>query len=171
MEQTKGATQSGKKKRMQRGFLFLVVLFLSVQIFLFSHSTGTESGGISKGLTAFLLSLLQKLFRGADREKLFDILHVLVRKTAHFSLYFLLACSVQALARSYQLSIRKSALIAAGYSLLYAISDEIHQRFVPGRSGQITDVLIDFSGAAVGILVYCLLSYWYCRRKNKKHQF
>ena len=171
MGQTKGATQLGKKIRMQRGFLFLVVLFLSVQIFLFSHSTGTESGGISKGLTAVLVSLLEKLFRGADREKLFDILHVVVRKTAHFSLFFLLACSVQALARSYQLSMRKSALISAGYSFLYAISDEIHQRFVPGRSGQITDVLIDFSGAVFGILIYCLLSYWYCKRKDKKSHF
>ncbi len=38
-------------------------------------------------------------------------------------------------------------------TVLYAITDEIHQTFVPGRSGRVTDVLIDAAGAAVGVLV------------------
>ncbi|MGV8147186.1 MAG: VanZ family protein [Alkaliphilus sp.] len=38
--------------------------------------------------------------------------------------------------------------------VLYAISDETHQIFVPGRSAQVSDILIDSVGAAVGILIY-----------------
>ena len=36
---------------------------------------------------------------------------------------------------------------------LYAASDEIHQLFVPGRSGQLRDVLLDSDGVAAGILL------------------
>lgn len=35
--------------------------------------------------------------------------------------------------------------------MIYTISDEIHQLFVLGRGGQIKDVIIDSSGAVVGI--------------------
>ena len=36
---------------------------------------------------------------------------------------------------------------------LYAASDEIHQLFVPGRSGQLRDVFLDSAGVAAGILL------------------
>lgn len=41
---------------------------------------------------------------------------------------------------------------------VYASSDEIYQLFVPGRSGQVTDVMIDACGAAVGLLIIFLFS-------------
>jgi len=44
------------------------------------------------------------------------------------------------------------------FCVLYAISDETHQIFVPGRSAQISDVLIDSVGAIVGILMYLVLA-------------
>jgi VanZ family protein len=40
------------------------------------------------------------------------------------------------------------------FCVLYAISDEVHQLFVPGRGAQVTDVMIDSFGAFVGIGVY-----------------
>lgn len=40
--------------------------------------------------------------------------------------------------------------------VLYAISDEVHQKFIPGRSGEVRDVIIDTAGASVGISVYLL---------------
>ncbi|MDX1524552.1 MAG: VanZ family protein [Anaerolineae bacterium] len=44
-------------------------------------------------------------------------------------------------------------LAAVGLTTLYGVSDEIHQRFVPGRHGQLTDVLFDMSGAVLMILL------------------
>ena len=35
----------------------------------------------------------------------------------------------------------------------YAATDEFHQLFVPGRSGQISDVILDSAGAALGVLL------------------
>ena len=45
------------------------------------------------------------------------------------------------------------------FCFLYACSDEIHQLFVPGRSGMFTDVLIDTGGAVTGMLVSMLLMF------------
>jgi VanZ family protein len=43
--------------------------------------------------------------------------------------------------------------ISLGICFLYAISDELHQAFIPGRNGNPIDVLIDTAGAAFGLLI------------------
>lgn len=53
----------------------------------------------------------------------------------------------------------KAFTLALGICILYAISDEFHQLFVPGRGGQIRDVLIDSTGAIVGVAI--------CFKKDK----
>ena len=53
----------------------------------------------------------------------------------------------------YLRTLRKAALVAWGCATLYAATDELHQLFVPGRAGLFTDVLIDATGAAIGLLV------------------
>ena len=55
-----------------------------------------------------------------------------------------------------------------GICLLYAASDEIHQLFVPGRSGEVRDVMIDFSGAVLGIALSMLVFLLICRIKKKR---
>ena len=39
----------------------------------------------------------------------------------------------------------------------YAATDEIHQLFVPGRSGQVTDVMLDSAGCLLGCLLLCTI--------------
>lgn len=53
----------------------------------------------------------------------------------------------------YLRTLRKTALVAWGCAALYAATDEVHQLFVPGRAGLFTDVLIDATGAAIGLLL------------------
>ena len=54
------------------------------------------------------------------------------------------------------------------FCALYAATDEIHQLFVPGRGGQIRDVLIDSSGALIGLLFVFAL---YAALKHRKTVF
>jgi VanZ family protein len=54
---------------------------------------------------------------------------------------------------------RRTAL-ASVLTVLYAVSDEFHQTFVPGRSGQFRDVLID----SAGILLAALALWWVSRK-------
>ncbi|MBQ3948269.1 MAG: VanZ family protein, partial [Ruminococcus sp.] len=75
-----------------------------------------------------------------------------VRKTAHFTIYTLLGLMVS-------LTIGKRKIFSLGtlgallFCFMYAVSDEIHQSFTPDRSCEFRDVMIDTSGAALGILI------------------
>ena len=52
---------------------------------------------------------------------------------------------------------RNRIILSLVIGIVYASSDEIHQRFVSGRSGQITDVMIDSFGVLFGILIVMLV--------------
>ena len=58
----------------------------------------------------------------------------------------------------------KAAGISLLISMLYACTDEFHQHFVPGRSCEVRDVLIDTAGALIGILVFGTLMHFHKRR-------
>ena len=55
-------------------------------------------------------------------------------------------------------------LIAAGY----AATDEFHQLFVPGRSGQVSDVILDSAGAAIGVLIMTGIEWLRVRKMAQK---
>ena len=82
--------------------------------------------------------------------------HIL-RKNAHFFTYLILGVLMINALRSSKVYGLPSVALALGICVLYAISDEVHQLFVPGRGGQIRDVFIDSAGASVGIGVYWLI--------------
>lgn len=75
----------------------------------------------------------------------------ILRKFAHIFEYFVLTLLIfPAVFKSKQN--KKTALfLAAVFSLLYAISDEYHQTFIFGRSGNITDVFIDSFGIFLAV--------------------
>lgn len=87
-----------------------------------------------------------------------------IRKIAHGTEYAMLAIlTFAAIGDFIKSKIRVG--IAWGWATLYAVTDEIHQLFVPGRSGQFTDVCIDSAGAWVGVLFCVLVMFIHARRK------
>ena len=60
----------------------------------------------------------------------------------------------------------KLFVITSGFCFFYAITDEIHQMFVPGRAAMIKDVVIDLAGAMIGAGMFLLIRYLYKRRKE-----
>lgn len=52
-------------------------------------------------------------------------------------------------------------VVSWGLAFMYALSDEYHQTFVPGRSGTLTDLVVDALGAAGAML----LNWWQARRR------
>lgn len=71
-----------------------------------------------------------------------------IRKTAHMTLYAILAFC--AACSQIKPSFKKVLLFCA----CYACTDEFHQLFIPGRSGEIRDVCIDCLGACIGFLLF-----------------
>lgn len=75
---------------------------------------------------------------------------LLLRKLAHVAEFAVLGGLLQ------RAVVRAGIALALGVS--YAVSDELHQLFVPGRRGAPLDVLIDSIGVALGIVAWRLLS-------------
>lgn len=86
----------------------------------------------------------------------------LVSISAHFTEYAVLAALLWLALRSTPALARHAASIAFAVAVLYAISDEFHQSFVPGRYPDARDVLVDATGALAALL----LLRWWARRKN-----
>lgn len=84
-----------------------------------------------------------------------DFLTFLTRKAAHTIAYLILGIFMFQVVSAYRagpLKVR-TVLFSIGFVLLYAISDEFHQSFVPGRAPMVTDVLIDTTAASLSILI------------------
>lgn len=129
----------------------LVILWMAL-IFYLSHQPATKSNGLSTGITEKIVEIVEKV---ASNIK-FDIgrFNHIIRKNAHFFAYLVLGTLVANGLRSVGLIGYKAIGFALLIYMFYAISDEIHQLFIPGRGGQVKDVIIDSAGAVVGILGY-----------------
>lgn len=140
-----------------------LVLGWMILIFLLSAQTGPESGALSGGLTEALIALIRPLF--PDARFLVESLESVLRTHAHFIAYFVLGTLLMnALTQD---TLQTAASIRSFIiSILYALSDEIHQYFVPGRAAESQDVLVDALGALTGILLFRLWT-WLRRHRSR----
>ena len=127
-----------------------------VIIFNLSSQVAYESNKLSKGVTKIIVESVVKVVPEMDFDR--SKFNHIVRKNAHFFAYLVLGVLVMyAMRRSGRKGIRGIVLILS-MCVLYAISDEVHQFFVPGRGPQAKDVFIDSAGAVVGICMYRMIS-------------
>lgn len=158
-------------KNIFKCFFWVLTVTLMIGIFCFSSQQAEESQQTSRGLTKKVLSA-SKEFRELPEEKQDEIvvdLQFFVRKTAHFSIYSALGIS---LLSALLLTFNKKFLWV--YALLgcflYAVSDEVHQSLVAGRSCEVRDVLIDTLGAFLGIGIVMLIRFIYLQKKLKQNE-
>lgn len=135
----------------------------------FSAQTADVSGGLSDRLLWRLLALLSPAFAASDPSAQNDAVELLSfaeRKAAHMFLYFVLALLLWlAVALPLRRNRHRIAAVTALCAALAAL-DEWHQLSVPGRSGQVRDVLIDLTGAAMALALSALL-LWVARRRRR----
>lgn len=141
------------------------VIWMAI-IFMLSHQPASVSSGISSGITEFILDSFKNIFGG--NETRVEEIHTIVRKNAHFFAYFILSSLLLNAIRTKGDLCARDCAVAFVVSVLYAISDEVHQLFIDGRSGEVRDVLIDSAGAVTGIAVYGLLFLVRKRRDERK---
>ncbi len=93
-------------------------------------------------------------------------LNVPIRKCAHASIYFVLSILVMIfMTQVKNKKIWYLNIITILICFIYACTDEYHQTFVIGRTGKISDVLIDMIGVILGCLLFNLL-YKKIRKNN-----
>ncbi len=150
----------GKINKQKKINTALVLIWLTA-IFLLSSQVATESSELSGKIVDSIAPVAPEMIK--------SILTFIVRKSAHIFLYCGLGILVANLLASYKLK----AKLVYGYSLVivfaYAVTDEIHQLFVAGRSGEPRDVLIDTIAGAFGIALYLSIRRLYSTSKKTKN--
>ena len=131
----------------------MLTILWTVIIFTFTLQPGNTSSNLSGSILSKILAWFAPDILN-DAGKLY-LWHSVFRKCAHFAEYFVLG--IFSANMFSEMGIKHKVLFSIGLCMLVAAIDETLQRFVPGRAGRITDVLIDSSGALCAILIYLLL--------------
>ncbi len=135
----------------------LLLLVWMIFIFLLSAQTADESSEMSGSLIAAVVKVFNPNFdelTEAEKEELIEDFQFIVRKGAHFTAYAVLGVlSFLSVITYKKIPFNIRAAIGWVVCLLYSVGDEIHQTFIPGRSGEVRDVCIDVCGSALAILV------------------
>ena len=148
-------------KHVIRYLLVIAIILLCYTIFKFSDARGQKSSKTSTEFTKILINLFENNKNMSQEEKYIRVesIQPLVRKGAHFCLYMLLGILTMLCAQTFNWCKAYKFDISVIFILLYASSDEIHQLFVPGRSGQFIDVCLDTVAATCGILLVMLIIF------------
>lgn len=131
---------------------WLPVILWAIVIATFStHAFTADNTG------HFFIPLLHWLFPHASAQSL-ERMHFFIRKSGHFTEYFILSLlflrGIRAGRREIRLAwMAITLLVVASYASL----DEFHQRFVPGRTPAIADVILDTTAGAIALLVVGLV--------------
>lgn len=134
----------------------LVILLVSWMVFIFSMSAqdSNKSSNTSGGTVRLVLSIVPQFNEKSEeyRDEIVESLQHITRKSAHFLIYMILGILTILLFLGFE-QLQYKPQWAFLICVLYAVSDEIHQLFVPGRACQIKDVFIDSCGSFLGIFM------------------
>ncbi len=136
-------------------FYWIIAVAWMYVIFSLSAKTATESSAQSDGFLRGVLSLLGNSFD----EAFIDSLQNAVRKFAHFAEYAVLGMLLSMAIGCHTSKPALRFFISLASGTAYAVTDEIHQLFVPGRASMIKDVLLDGVGVAAGAALVALGVY------------
>ena len=136
---------------------FVPAIVMMCLIFMFSEQEGDVSSQLSYqvGIKVFSFAneTLDKGWTQGRIEELSEKSQFYVRKTAHFTEYFLLAVSVAFPLYVYGVRGLWLVFFAGGFCVAFACLDEYHQSFVAGRGPSKRDVVIDSCGVLVGVIL------------------
>lgn len=155
--------------KMIKILVWIPVLVTGILITGFSSQDGSESSGVSRKAANAVVQVLDTMHvvsfsEESQREELIEKMQYPIRKGAHmteyaiFTVFTYIALTVDGVVRD------KRGFTALMIAFLLACSDELHQLFVPGRSGRLTDVLIDSAGCLIALFMITLIEKIY-----KKH--
>ena len=149
--------------------IFLIVLWMMF-IFHMSDQPAIVSAGQSGRLINMLInmpvigSVVSPILTSSIGE-------FVIRKSAHMFLYFILAILTFKLVYRKEKDFNKKViikklLISLVVVFIYACTDEFHQLFIPGRSGEFRDVMVDTVGGCIGLCIMWIYTKIRCVEKQ-----
>lgn len=162
-----------KKLYQNSIFWFCCTLLWCIIIFCFSAQDATASTAMSDGVL-YKIAEICTAWIPADAAEIDGESHssmaFLIRKIAHFTLYFILglfsSATILSFSTKHHRPLFASWLTAWSFCIFYAATDEFHQLFVPGRTGRLLDIGIDSFGA----LLSSLLLLFFVQRSIHRNQ-
>ena len=152
------------KKHVFRIAAVLITLGWMALIFGFSAQSGEESGGLSALIAQPITDVIAAWQGLEDQEALYQQVDGAVRDMAHFCEYAVLGCLLTMALNGFGFSWRWLPWLTG---VVYAVLDEWHQSYSPGRVCDPADVLID----ACGVLCGVFLTHWMFKTWRKKHVY
>ena len=144
-----------KKNKVFAVLFWVLCLAVMYIIFAFSSATGAESEQVSQNLLSKIIEFIGNF-----------ITHNALRKLAHFSEFAALGfCFTGAIYYTFG---KKEFYLPLIPCFLYAVSDEVHQYFVPERACRVFDIFVDTCGAMTGIGVFLLFIFIISKIVKKK---
>ena len=165
-----------KKLSKKLKIIICIVLILAWVIcaFKFSEMDGRTSNSKSKGTIDKALTSAAEISNDLGvtnvntesnkKYAIIDKLNMPLRKCAHMAIYFMVATILLILLNNMEIEGAQKYILTIIIVFMYAAVDEYHQTFVPNRSGQISDVLIDVFGGVVA----CIFMRFFGDLKNRK---
>jgi len=142
---------------------WLFVIGIMIVIFNMSGQVAEKSNELSLRVTEVIVEVKETIIPPEDDAfKYFRVreLNNIIRKNAHFFIFCTLGFLLMNAMRRSEITRYYAVITSLSIGVLYAISDEVHQYFVPGRGPQVKDVLIDSGGVIFGILLFILVTRW-----------
>lgn len=156
-----------KNNKKYRIIFGIVTAAIMVCIFLFSCEDSDKSSDTSGRIVKIILRIFYEDFENmslAEQEEIRSRISHIIRKTAHFTIYAALGFfSSLTVGQRKLISMSTAGVIL--FCLGYAVTDEIHQYFVPGRACMVTDMLLDTCGGITGIIISFVCMKIFYKRK------
>ncbi|SJZ38141.1 VanZ family protein [Anaerorhabdus furcosa] len=130
-----------------RSNCWVLVILMICFIFMNSLTPAVSSKALSSDITNIILNGFNSIHVQMD----YDFLHLMIRKSAHFTEYAILGILIMYAVKTKPLF--QSSVVNFTVFFLVPITDELIQKFTPGRSCEIGDMFIDASGMIVGCLL------------------
>ena len=156
--------------------IIVCVLAVAINAYIIMHSclNGTNSSKASQGIVDISENVANTISPGTVNESNYAAFATFIRKAfGHFGL-FMVSGLLTSIAFFLVLNPHKWAkyylqiIIALAFGLTIAAITEVIQLNVPGRSGEFTDVLIDYGGYVFGFSIIFLILFLVIKSKNKK---
>lgn len=144
------------KKSQIKILKIVLIMIWMITVFCFSGQQGSESGDTSRRFTVAIIRILTGKSLELD-DPFIEGVQLVIRKLAHFTVYAIGGFLIMNYAYTTDKTMKQKVLYSIALGGCYAITDELHQFFVPGRNGNFIDVGIDTLGVITGVFVYWAL--------------
>ena len=143
--------------------IILLILWMGV-IFNFSNDNGEKSSSKSERFLIKTAEIIKhKELTAKEKEEIINKYSLPIRKCAHMFVYCVLGILAYLLLHQFYGLQPITIIYTIIFCFIYACTDEIHQLFINGRSGQFLDVLIDTCGSLISLIIPIIKTI-----KNKK---